>query len=170
MAGPEDTTESKFGKGSKISGKLNFRGLAKIEGEAEGEITGEDIVIASGAVVSARISATRVTIAGVFSGEVTARERVELLATARAQCTISTPSLVLNEGATFAGDCRMPRSKIAAYAADSAGHELGLAAPVVAPAKNPSLPVNFDFLDVPHPRLVNPSKAAIVHRPNRLFV
>jgi cytoskeletal protein CcmA (bactofilin family) len=114
MAGPEDATESRVGKGTKISGKLNFRGPAKIEGEAEGEITGEEVVIASGAVVSARISATRVTIAGVFSGEVTARERVELLATARAQCTINTPSLVLNEGATFDGDCRMPRNKIAA--------------------------------------------------------
>ena len=114
MASLDDTTESKIGKGTKISGKLNFRGPAKIEGEAEGEITGEDVIIANGAVVSARISAACVTIAGVFSGEVTARERVELLATARAQCTISTPSLVLNEGASFDGDCRMPRSKIAA--------------------------------------------------------
>lgn len=114
MASPEDATESRIGKGTKVSGKLNFRGPARIEGEAEGEITGEEIIIANGAVVSARISAARVTIAGVFSGEVTARERVELLATARAQCTISTPSLVLNEGATFDGDCRMPRSKIAA--------------------------------------------------------
>jgi cytoskeletal protein CcmA (bactofilin family) len=114
MAAPQDATDSKVGEGSKISGKLNFRGSAKIEGEAEGDITGEDIVIASGAVVSARISATRVTIGGVFSGEVTARERVELLATARVQCTISTQSLVVNEGAIFDGDCRMPRSKIAA--------------------------------------------------------
>ncbi|MGO9450315.1 MAG: bactofilin family protein [Candidatus Binataceae bacterium] len=115
MASPDDAAfESKIGKGTKASGKLHFRGPAKIEGEAEGEITGEDIMIVNGAVVSARISAARVTIAGVFSGEVTARERVELLATARVQCTISTPSLVLNEGATFDGDCRMPRNKIAA--------------------------------------------------------
>ena len=41
-------------------------------------------------------------------------ERVELMATARAQCTISTPNLVLNEGAQFDGDCKMPRNKIAA--------------------------------------------------------
>jgi cytoskeletal protein CcmA (bactofilin family) len=114
MASPEDVMESKVGKGTKISGKLNFRGPAKIEGEVEGEITGEDVLIANGAVVSARVSAARVTIAGVFSGEISARERVELLASARVQCTISTPSLALNEGASFDGDCRMPRSKIAA--------------------------------------------------------
>ena len=90
--------ESRIGKGTKASGKLNFRGPVKIEGEAEGEITGDEVIIATGAVVSARISASKVTIAGAFSGEVTARERVELMAPARVQCTISTPSLVLNEG------------------------------------------------------------------------
>ncbi|HXW85151.1 MAG TPA: polymer-forming cytoskeletal protein [Candidatus Binataceae bacterium] len=111
--GDETGSESRIGKGTSISGKLNFRGPVKIEGEVEGEISGDDIVIAPGAVVSARIAGARVTIAGTFSGEVTARERVELLATARAQCAINTPSLVLNEGATFDGDCKMPR-KLAA--------------------------------------------------------
>jgi cytoskeletal protein CcmA (bactofilin family) len=105
----DSSFESRIGKGTKASGKLSFRGPVKIEGEADGEITGDEIVIASGAVVSARIAATRVTIAGAFSGEVNARERVKLLPTARAQCTISTPSLVLNEGAQFDGDCKMPR-------------------------------------------------------------
>jgi cytoskeletal protein CcmA (bactofilin family) len=115
MASPDEAAfESRIGKGTKISGKLHFRGPVKIEGEAEGEISGDEVVVAAGAVVSARISATRVTIAGSFSGEVSAREKVELLATARVQCTINTPSLVLNEGAMFDGDCKMPRGKLAA--------------------------------------------------------
>ena len=105
----EKAFESRISRGTKISGKISFQSPAKIEGEADGEITGDEVVIASGAVVSARIAATRVTIAGAFSGEVNARERVELMPTARAQCTISTPSLVLNEGAQFDGDCKMPR-------------------------------------------------------------
>jgi cytoskeletal protein CcmA (bactofilin family) len=29
------------------------------------------------------------------------------------QCTINTPSLVLNEGAQFDGDCKMPEKKAA---------------------------------------------------------
>ncbi|MGH7780131.1 MAG: bactofilin family protein [Candidatus Binataceae bacterium] len=115
MASVDDASiESRIGKGTKASGKLHFKGPVRIEGEAEGEISGDEVIIASGAVVSARISAGKVTIAGAFSGEVTARERVELLATARAQCTISTPSLILNEGATFDGDCKMPRTRAAA--------------------------------------------------------
>ena len=113
-ANPNGTFESCIGKGTKISGKLNFREPARIEGEAEGEITGDEIVIASGAVVTARIAALRLTIAGQVSGEIIARERVELLPTARLRCTINTPSLVLNEGAQFDGDCKMPRERSAA--------------------------------------------------------
>jgi len=106
--------ESCIGKGTKVSGKLNFREPARIEGEAEGEITGEEIVIAPGAVVSARIAAVRLTIGGNVSGEVIARERIELLSTARLRCTLTTPTLVLNEGAQFDGDCKMPREPVTA--------------------------------------------------------
>jgi cytoskeletal protein CcmA (bactofilin family) len=110
----ESSFQSRIGKGTKVSGKLNFKSPTKIEGEAEGEITGDDIVIAQGAVVTARIAATRITIAGSVSGELIARERIEVLATAHLRCTVTTPSLVLNEGAVFDGDCKMPREKAAA--------------------------------------------------------
>jgi cytoskeletal protein CcmA (bactofilin family) len=108
MAGNEEKSiESTIGKGEKISGKLIFRASAKIEGEADGEITGEEILIAEGAIVTARISGSRVTVAGQVNGEIVARERLELLATARLKCTITTATLVLNEGAQFEGDCKM---------------------------------------------------------------
>jgi cytoskeletal protein CcmA (bactofilin family) len=110
----ETSFESRIGKGCKVSGKLSFRSPAKIEGEADGEISGDEIVISQGAVVSAKIAAVRITIAGQVSGEIIARERVELLPTARLKCTITTPNLVLNEGAQFDGDCRMPRDRVAA--------------------------------------------------------
>jgi cytoskeletal protein CcmA (bactofilin family) len=106
--------ESCIGKGTKISGKVSFTAPARIEGEAEGEITGEEIVIAPGAVVTARIAAVRLTIGGNVTGEIIARERIELLPTARLRCTLTTPSLVLNEGAQFDGDCKMPRERAAA--------------------------------------------------------
>jgi cytoskeletal protein CcmA (bactofilin family) len=104
----ERAFESRIGRGTKICGKISFQAPAKIEGEAEGEISGDDILIAQGAAVTARIAASRVTIAGTVNGEIVARERVELLPTARARCTITTAKLVLNEGAQFDGDCKMP--------------------------------------------------------------
>jgi len=110
----EKAFESRIGKGTKISGKISFQAPARIDGEAEGEISGDDILIAQGAMVTARVAAARITIAGNVSGEIVARERVELLPTARAKCTITTPKLVLNEGAQFDGDCKMPRERTAA--------------------------------------------------------
>src|ERR1700688_1347330 len=106
--------ESRIGKGTKISGNLQFHGTVRIEGEADGEIVGDEIIIAEGATVSAKITATRLTIAGTVSGEVVVRQRLEVLPSARLRCTINTPSLVLNEGAQFEGDCRMPRDRMAA--------------------------------------------------------
>jgi cytoskeletal protein CcmA (bactofilin family) len=110
----EKAFESRFSRGTKISGKISFQSPAKIEGEADGEISGDDIVIAQGATVTARIAGNRIVIAGNVSGEIVALERVELLPTARAKCTITTPKLVLNEGAQFDGDCKMPRERTAA--------------------------------------------------------
>jgi cytoskeletal protein CcmA (bactofilin family) len=114
MASSNDSFESRIGKGTKISGKLNFRAPANIEGEVDGEITGDEILIAEGAIVTARIAATRLTVAGHVNGEIIVRERLELMPTARLKCAITTPSLVLNEGAQFEGDCKMPRERAAA--------------------------------------------------------
>jgi cytoskeletal protein CcmA (bactofilin family) len=108
------TEESRIGKGTKISGNLHFHGTVRIEGEADGEIVGDEIVIAEGAVVSAKITATRLTVAGTVSGEIVVRQRLELMASARLRCTVNTPTLILNEGAQFEGDCRMPRDRMAA--------------------------------------------------------
>jgi cytoskeletal protein CcmA (bactofilin family) len=44
------------------------------------------------------------------TGELVASERIELLPTARAKCNLSTPKLVLNEGAQFDGECKMPQA------------------------------------------------------------
>jgi len=105
----ERTSPSSINTVTRISGKVEFRGLAKIEGEVEGEISGDDIEIMPSAVVMARIRANRLRVGGQINGEIFARERLELLPTARLRGTIITPKLVVMEGAQFDGDCKMPR-------------------------------------------------------------
>jgi cytoskeletal protein CcmA (bactofilin family) len=112
--------DSRIGAGTKVSGKLSFRGTTRVEGEAEGEIRGDEIIITNTATVSAKITAARLSIAGKVSGELVASERVELLASARAKCSITTPRLVLNEGAQFDGDCHMPHEAEREKAGESA--------------------------------------------------
>jgi cytoskeletal protein CcmA (bactofilin family) len=114
MANEPGGNESRIGRGTKVIGKLTFGATARIEGEVEGEITGEDIILSETAVVNARITAHSITVAGTVNGDITARQRIELLATARARGTLKTPNLVLHEGAMFDGDCKMPRDRMAA--------------------------------------------------------
>jgi len=106
--------ESCIGQGTRFAGKIDFGAPARIEGEVEGEVTGSEILIAQGATVKARVVVDRMMVAGTFSGEIIARERVELAATARVQGNIDTPKLILHEGAQFDGDCKMPRDQMAA--------------------------------------------------------
>jgi cytoskeletal protein CcmA (bactofilin family) len=101
------TSSSCTGGGSRIYGKIEFR-VGRIEGEAEGEITGDEIEIAASAVVKANITANRVKVGGRVTGEIIARERIELLPTAHLRSVITTPRLVVAEGAQFDGQCKMP--------------------------------------------------------------
>jgi cytoskeletal protein CcmA (bactofilin family) len=103
----ERTSSPCISRVTRLSGNIEFRGLAKIEGEAEGDITGDEIEIAPSAVVTARITANSLKVGGQLEGDIVAHKRIELLPTARLRCTITTPTLVISEGAQFDGDCKM---------------------------------------------------------------
>src|SRR5688500_15242046 len=67
-------------KGSRITGQLAFEGSVRIDGSVEGEIRcHETLTIGEGAEVRARISSRVVIIRGKVEGNVTAKDRVELL-------------------------------------------------------------------------------------------
>ena len=59
----------------------------------------------------AKISSQVVVIRGKVEGNVTAREKVELLAPGRVVGNIVTPRLVVAEGVVFDGDCSMGVAK-----------------------------------------------------------
>lgn len=98
-------------KGSRVNGKLNFHGPAKIDGNVEGEIQcHETLTIGEGAEIRAKISGQAVVIRGRVDGDVTAKERVELVAPARLLGNIDTPRLIITEGVVFDGDCSMGKA------------------------------------------------------------
>jgi len=91
-----------------VSGQLSFQGPARIDGFVEGEIQCQGpLTVGEGADVRARISGQVVTIQGKVEGNVTAKERVELLAPARLIGNIKAPRLLIAEGVVFDGDCSM---------------------------------------------------------------
>jgi cytoskeletal protein CcmA (bactofilin family) len=98
----------RIGKGSRVSGKLEFAGSARIYGEVEGQIVaGEAVIIRRGAQVNAKIHANEVVIEGDVTADVQATGRVEIGATGRLRGTVSAPRLILHDGAIFDGSCSM---------------------------------------------------------------
>lgn len=97
-----------LGKGSRVVGKLTFEGPVRIEGQVEGEITAQDaLTIGESAVVNAQIVGSTVVVQGRVTGDVTARKRLEIRAPGKLYGNITAPSLVIQEGVVFEGQCNM---------------------------------------------------------------
>jgi len=79
------TEDSNYlGEGSRVTGKLNFQGPARIDGEFEGEITTTDnVTLGENAVVTAKIRAASIIVAGTVNGEMTASGSIEIRPSAR---------------------------------------------------------------------------------------
>jgi cytoskeletal protein CcmA (bactofilin family) len=94
--------------GSKISGKLLFEGPTRIDGQVDGEIVAkESLIIGESAVVTAQIKASSIIVAGKVSGDITATQRLEIRPSARVIGNLTSPILIVHEGATFEGHCAM---------------------------------------------------------------
>lgn len=131
---PEDGsgTSAFLGKGSRVTGKLNFEGPVRIEGQIEGEISAQDtLTIGESAVVNAQITGNSIVIHGRVTGDVTARKRLEIRAPGKLFGNISTPSLVIHEGVVFEGQCSMGSDA----KADKAGKVAHLERPETPPLK-----------------------------------
>ena len=101
-------TDAFLGKGSQVTGKVVLAGTGRIEGKVEGEIAAQDtLVIGETAVVNAQVSGETIVIHGRVTGDVTARQKLELRAGSKVSGNISSPRLVVEEGATFEGQCTM---------------------------------------------------------------
>ena len=95
-----------------ITGEITSREDITIHGRLKGQVRMDAgaLLVAPTGNVDAHVHGTRVTIHGTVAGDVAAAERVELTATADVTGTITTPSLVLQDGATFNGVVDMDRN------------------------------------------------------------
>src|ERR1041384_7573280 len=101
-----------LGRGSRVSGKLNFDGAVRVDGQVEGEISAQDtLIVGERAVVTAQINGNTVIIKGKVTGDINARKRVEIRAPGKLYGNIVTPSLVIHEGVIFEGHCSMGASE-----------------------------------------------------------
>jgi cytoskeletal protein CcmA (bactofilin family) len=100
-----------LGRGSEFEGKLSFEGTVRVDGKLSGEIFTDDVlIIGEGAEVSAEISVGAIIIEGTVHGNIHAKRSVEIHTPGRVRGNISTPSLSIDKGVIFDGQCQMEQN------------------------------------------------------------
>ena len=96
------------GAGVEFKGTLTYEGTVRIDGRLDGEIRTTGVLqVGEQAVIAAKVTAGSVISKGRITGDVTAAERVRLLAPAVLQGSVQTPVLAIEEGVIFDGSCEM---------------------------------------------------------------
>ena len=95
-----------IGAKTRFKGDLKSAGTLRIDGHIEGSLVAEEsLIISENSTVIGPIRAKNIIIGGQVEGNVTAKNRVELLRTARVQGVINYGSLLMEEGVVFEGRC-----------------------------------------------------------------
>jgi cytoskeletal protein CcmA (bactofilin family) len=97
-----------LGKGAEFTGKLIFEGSVRIDGDFQGEISGQgSLIVGEGAMVKATIAVKSLYVSGEVQGTVKAKEKVHIHSTGKFSGDINTPVFVMEEGAFFEGKSHM---------------------------------------------------------------
>lgn len=129
-----ETMTAFLGKDTAFEGKLTFHGTIRIDSHFKGEISADGgLVIGKGAMIEANMHISYILISGEIHGNIIADDRIAIHPTGKVFGDIQAPTVVINEGGTFEGNCRMHQTK-EADASKLAAVELGVYTADTAPA------------------------------------
>jgi len=93
---------------TEIIGDIKFKENFRIDGVFKGKIlSGNGLIIGETAEIEADIEVSSLTINGRVKGTIKAKDRIEIFSKGRVIGTVTTPKLVIEEGAFFQGSCQM---------------------------------------------------------------
>ena len=97
-----------------IKGNLRFSGELTFEGKLDGEIsTDGTLLLGDGAVINGNINAGSIVVRGKITGNISAKEKVELKAKTELFGDVRAAKLVMEEGVTFVGKTEVNPNKVA---------------------------------------------------------
>jgi cytoskeletal protein CcmA (bactofilin family) len=95
-----------------FEGKLSYTGAVRLDGRFKGEIRSDDtLIVGETARIEGEIHVGTAIIQGEIVGNVYAKEKVELHHPGRMIGDITSPAVVIDEGAVFEGNCKMKEKK-----------------------------------------------------------
>ncbi|MEX5218273.1 MAG: polymer-forming cytoskeletal protein [Nitrospiraceae bacterium] len=99
------------GKGVSFKGVISYNGTVRIDGQLDGEIHTEGVlIVGEEAVLAAKITAGTVICKGKITGDISAREKVKLRAPAVVNAGVKAPLLSMEEGVVFNGNLEMSQA------------------------------------------------------------
>jgi len=103
-----DEINAFLGKDTEFEGKLSFKGTVRIDGHFTGEIFTEGtLIVGELAVIGSNIHVSHIIISGEIRGNIIADNRIEIHAPGKVFGNIQAPTVVIEEGVIFEGNCRM---------------------------------------------------------------
>ena len=100
---------------TELKGDIRFKESFRIDGHFVGKIlSGQVLIIGEGGYVEGDIEVSSVSINGRVQGSISAREKIEIFSKGRVCGKITTPKLVVEEGAFFQGSCQMEMKSLKA--------------------------------------------------------
>ncbi len=96
-----------------IKGNLKFTGELTFDGKLDGEIHGDGVLnLGDGAVINGNITAQSVNVRGKVTGNITAKEKVDIKSKAELFGDIRATKLVIEEGVTYVGKTEVNPNKV----------------------------------------------------------
>jgi len=107
-----ETMTAFLGKDAEFEGKLTFHGTIRIEGHFKGEVSADgSLIVGEGAMIEANMHISYILISGEIHGNIIADDRIEIHPAGKVFGDIQAPTVVIDEGGIFEGNCRMHRAK-----------------------------------------------------------
>ena len=105
---------------AEVTGELRFSGTLRVDGAFHGSIASEDaLIVGKNAVVHADISVAEIEVYGCVSGKIVATRRIWIHSSGKVRGDVSTPTLVVEAGATLDGRSRMDEDQTPEAAPES---------------------------------------------------
>lgn len=109
-----DLISTYLGSDGNIEGTIEFKNTIRLDGSVKGKIFSKagTVIIGEKAVINARINVEIAVIMGKVNGTIDARKRIEIYPPACVVGDIQAPTIVIESGVMFNGNCSMKGQEI----------------------------------------------------------
>lgn len=96
--------------GSHLEGELRFEASFRVDGKLTGIVRSEgDLIVGESGEVEGELYVGQIFVSGTVRGTIRASRRIQISPNGKVFAELDTPSLIIEDGATFEGRCAMAR-------------------------------------------------------------